>query len=106
EGVRLAFVAALQHLTPTQRATLLLRDVVGLSAEETATALELGLEATNSALFRARAAVEAKLANKALAPAPPQNSGAVPALLERYLQAWNQIDVEAFVGLLHDEVKT
>jgi RNA polymerase sigma-70 factor (ECF subfamily) len=105
EGVRLAFVAALQHLTPTQRATLLLRDVVGLSAEETATALELGLQATNSALFRARAAVEAKLAKKALEPAP-QSSGAVQTLLERYLAAWNQIDVEAFVGLLHDEVKT
>jgi RNA polymerase sigma-70 factor (ECF subfamily) len=107
EGVRLAFVAALQHLTPSQRATLLLRDVVGLSAEETAAALELGLQATNSALFRARAAVEARLAHDARAPARPAPQGsALQSLLERYLAAWNQIDVEAFVGLLHDEVKT
>jgi len=51
QGVTLAFIAALQHLTATQRATLLLRDVVGLSAAETAQALELSLEASNSALF-------------------------------------------------------
>lgn len=105
QAVRLAFVAALQHLTPIQRATLLLRDVVGLSAEETASALELGLQATNSALFRARTALDAKLAGHgAVEPSPV--GGPLQELLDRYLTAWNHIDIEAFVGLLHDEVKT
>ena len=105
ESVTLAFVAALQELTPTQRATLLLRDVVGLSADETARALELGLPAANSALFRARAAVETKLLGQHRAKlATP--SAAVQGVLARYLAAWNQLDVEAFVALLHDEVRT
>jgi RNA polymerase sigma-70 factor (ECF subfamily) len=105
EHVALAFVAALQHLTPLQRATLLLRDVVGFSAEETARALELGLEATNSALFRARAAVQAKLAGrKGIAPSP--DDAALLPLLTRYLDAWNRLDLEAFVNLLHEEVRT
>jgi RNA polymerase sigma-70 factor, ECF subfamily len=105
EGVTLAFVAALQHLTAAQRATLLLRDVVGLSAEETAQALELSLEATNSALFRARRAVETKLqGNPPSQLAPP--STAVVGLLSRYLAAWNEMQVDAFIALLHDEVRT
>jgi RNA polymerase sigma-70 factor (ECF subfamily) len=105
ECVALAFVAALHHLTPAQRATLLLRDVVGLSAEETADALGFGLEATNSALFRARSAVEAKLKGRNPADFARSTAG-VDALLTRYLRAWNELDVEAFVLLLHDEVQT
>jgi RNA polymerase sigma-70 factor, ECF subfamily len=105
EGVALAFVAALQHLTVIQRATLLLRDVVGLSAQETSRALSLGLEATNSALFRARAAVESKLTHQPT-PLPSAPDAVIEGVLARYLTAWNQIDVEAFVALLHDEVRT
>jgi RNA polymerase sigma-70 factor, ECF subfamily len=105
ESVALAFVAALQRLTPTQRATLLLRDVVGLSAEETAHALELNLQAANSALFRARSAVETKLAHQDPAGYQPANA-ATQGLLARYLAAWNQLDVAAFVALLHEEVRT
>jgi len=105
ESVALAFVAALQQLTPAQRATLLLRDVVGLSAEETAQALELSLPAANSALFRARTAVETKLAARDSAPAPPLNQ-VTQRVLARYLRAWNQLDVAAFVALLHEEVRT
>jgi RNA polymerase sigma-70 factor (ECF subfamily) len=105
ECVALAFVAALHHLTPPQRATLLLRDVVGLRAEETAEALGFSLEAANSALFRARSAVEAKL--KGRNPADfARSSVSTDALLARYLRAWNELDVEAFVMLLHDEVNT
>ncbi len=106
EAVALAFVAALQHLTPTQRATLLLRDVVGFSAEETSKTLELGLEATNSALFRARAAVESKIAGKEPAAFASASLRDVDSLLERYLRAWNEFDLDAFVALLHDEVVT
>lgn len=105
ESVALAFVAALQHLTPTQRAALLLRDVVGLSAQETSHALSLGLEAVNSALFRARTAIDSKFAGKALGPREAP-SAAIEGLLTRYLAAWNRLDVEAFVALLHDEVRT
>ena len=105
EGVALAFVAALQQLTPVQRATLLLRDVVGLSAEEASRALSLQLEAANSALFRARTAVEAKLAGKPAAQRAIASAG-IQDVLARYLAAWNQLDVEAFVALLHDEVQT
>lgn len=104
ESVALAFVAALQQLTPSQRATLLLRDVVGLSADETAQALAIGLQAANSALFRARAAVDAKLSGHRAAADPP--SAATQSLLTRYLAAWNQLDLEAFVALLHEEVRT
>jgi RNA polymerase sigma-70 factor (ECF subfamily) len=98
ECVALAFVAALHHLTPAQRATLLLRAVVGLSAEETAEALDFSLEATNSA-------VEAKLKGRNPADFARPSAGA-DALLARYLRAWHELDVEAFVMLLHDEVRT
>ncbi len=105
ESVALAFVAALQRLTATQRATLLLRDVVGLSADETAQALEIGVQAANSALFRARSAVDSKLSGHDRS-ALESPDAATRSLLARYLAAWNQLDVEAFVGLLHDEVRT
>lgn len=104
EAVSLAFVAALQHLTPSQRATLLLRDVVGLSAEETGAALTMNVEAVTSALFRARAAASARLHDaKNLA---RTTRGIDDALLERYLRIWREGDLDAFVELLHDEVKT
>jgi RNA polymerase sigma-70 factor (ECF subfamily) len=106
ESVALAFVAALQILTPAQRATLLLRDVVGLSAEETAEALGMSVSAANSALFRARSAVEEKLGG-----ADP-SSRARPVddidhgLLERYVRAFEESKVDELVRLLHVEVKT
>ena len=105
ECIALAFVAALHHLSPTQRATLLLRDVVGFSAEETAQALELSVEAANSALFRARTAVEAKTARREPS-AYAANAADVEGLLARYLQAWNELDIDRFVALLHEDVAT
>jgi RNA polymerase sigma-70 factor (ECF subfamily) len=105
ECVALAFIAVLQHLSATQRATLLLRDVVGMSAADTAKALELGVEAANSALFRARAAIDSKLSGRDPSEfARP--SAAVDTLLARYLRAWNEVDIDAFIALLHAEVKT
>jgi RNA polymerase sigma-70 factor (ECF subfamily) len=107
EAVTLAFVAALQHLTPSQRATLLLRDVVGFSAEETADALEMNVDAVTSALFRARAAAVLKLHDaNANARPNPEGRGIDDELLNRYLRIWRDGDLEAFVALLHAEVKT
>jgi RNA polymerase sigma-70 factor (ECF subfamily) len=105
ESVALAFVAALQCLTPSQRATLLLRDVVGLSAEETAEALGIGMGAANSALFRAREAVEQKIGAKRVSP-PRADASVDDALLARYLRAFESRDPDAFVALLHEDVQT
>jgi RNA polymerase sigma-70 factor (ECF subfamily) len=106
ESVALAFVAALQCLSPPQRAALLLRDVVGLSAEETASALGISVSAANSALFRARAAIEEKLGARGAA-SFAENAGPVDeALLARYVRAFEAGDVDDLVAVLHDEVKT
>ncbi len=103
EAVALAFVAALHALTPPQRAVLLLRDVVGLSAIEAASALGLGVEAVNSALFRARSAVQEKTAGRGVSAAIAPSD---EALLARYLHSWESGNLDEFVALLHHEVKT
>jgi RNA polymerase sigma-70 factor (ECF subfamily) len=91
EATRLAFVAALQQLSARQRAVLILRDVVALSAEETAAALDVTVATANSLLQRARAAL----------PAMPR-SHATPSqeLLARYLRAWEDGDPEALIAVL------
>jgi RNA polymerase sigma-70 factor (ECF subfamily) len=96
ESVALAFVVALHVLTPAQRAVLLLRDVVGLSAEEAASALGITVPAANSALHRARTAVE----ERRLDPLEEVD----PELLERYVRAWETADTDALVALLSDEL--
>lgn len=105
ESVALAFVAAIQCLSPVQRATLLLRDVVGLSADETAAALELSLGAANSALFRARTAIEDKLGGSD--PAAIAAHGQVDEqLLARYVRAFEDANVDAIVALFHADMRT
>jgi len=102
ESVALAFVAALQVLTPSQRAVLLLRDVVGLSAEETAEAMQMSLAAANSALHRARLALEMRVGPRR---SEPQNQAEIDReLLERYIRAWQSGNLDAIVALLHDDV--
>ncbi len=102
ESVALAFVAALQVLTPAQRAVLLLRDVVGLSAEETARALDSSVSAANSALHRARVALEERVGPRA-SWSPDEAAPVDVALLERYMHAWERGDLATIVALLHDE---
>lgn len=104
ESVALAFVAALQVLTPMQRAVLLLRDVVGMSAEEAAAALDQTVSAVTSALHRARGAVEARVGRRDAASfaAAPEDRAALAA----YVRAIAEGDVEAMVSLLHDEIHT
>jgi RNA polymerase sigma-70 factor (ECF subfamily) len=100
ESVALAFVAALQVLTSSQRAVLLLRDVVGLSAAETAEALACSVSSANSTLHRARVALEERVG-----PREGWSPEAVDrALLERYLRVWEKGDLDAIIALLHDDV--
>ncbi len=106
ESVALAFVAALQILSPVQRATLLLRDVVGLSADETSAALGVGVEAANSALHRARTAVEEKLGGRDSAAFAETAKPIDEALLERYVRAFEESNIDALVALFHDDVRT
>lgn len=99
ESVRTAFVAALQYLPPRQRAALLLTQVLGWSAAETAETLAMTVPAVNSALQRARATLDAR--NPAVA--PRTLTGDQAALAGRYAEAFERYDVDALVALLHEE---
>ena len=102
ESVALAFVAALQVLTPPQRAVLLLRDVVGLSAAETAESLACSVSSANSTLHRARIALEERVGPRGSW--SPEVGAVDRVLLERYVRAWEKGDLDAIIALLHDDV--
>lgn len=99
ESVRLAFVAALQHLPPKQRAVLILREVLRWKADEVAELLDTTVASVNSALQRARAT----LADVGGRPAPRTLDDDDRALLARYLDAFERYDIDAFVQLLHED---
>jgi RNA polymerase sigma-70 factor (ECF subfamily) len=99
QSIRLAFVAALQHLPPRQRAALILAEVLGWSAAEVADCLGTSVAAANSALQRARAA----LASRDLTPSPASLSDAQSVLLERYVDAFERYDVDTLVALLRED---
>jgi RNA polymerase sigma-70 factor (ECF subfamily) len=99
QSIRLAFVAALQHLPPRQRAALLLTEVLGWSAAETAEHLETSVAAVNSALQRARATLASR--NAPLA-GEPLSAGQI-ALLDRYMTAFEHYDVDAMVALMRED---
>ncbi len=105
ESVALAFVAALQCLSARERAVLLLRDVVGMSARETASTLGATPSATNSALHRARLALRRRLGGDEDAVAVDATSEVDDALLARYIAAWESMDLSALVELLHDDIE-
>lgn len=99
ESIRLAFVAALQHLPPRQRAALILCEVLRWSAAEAAELLETSVPAVNSALQRARATM-------ATIDREPLDSTLDPAhqeLLARYVDAFERYDMDALTALLHDD---
>ena len=101
QSIRLAFVSALQHLPPRQRAALLLSEVVGWSAAEVAECLDMSVAAVNSALQRARATIAARngnatAASESLSPDEVQ-------LLDRYVDAFQNYDVDALVSLLRED---
>jgi RNA polymerase sigma-70 factor, ECF subfamily len=100
ESVALAFLAALQLLPARQRAVLLARDVLGLSAEASAEMLGSSVTSANSALQRARQTLEDRA--PAWRPSLPDEA-TTRTLLARYVEAWQEADVAALVSLLHEE---
>jgi RNA polymerase sigma-70 factor (ECF subfamily) len=126
QSIRLAFVAALQHLPPRQRAALLLTEVLGWSAAEVAECVEMTVAAVNSALQRARATLASRNLTPSGAPIPPARSDAPhasstgstgsvgsasrgdrdeldEALVDRYVDAFHRYDVDALVSMLRED---
>ncbi len=99
QSTRLAFVAALQHLPPRQRAALLMTEVLGWSAAEVAESLDMTVAAVNSALQRARGT----LAARDLSPAGEALSDEQASLVDRYVEAFHRYDVDELVALMRED---
>ena len=102
ESVRLAFVAALQHLSPRQRAVLVLRDVLQWKAAEVADAIGTSTAAVNSLLQRARAQLDAAQPSSDDPLMPPDSADAQDQLA-RYIAAFEAYDIERLVDLFTSE---
>jgi RNA polymerase sigma-70 factor, ECF subfamily len=106
ETIELAFLAAIQHLPPRQRAVLILRDVLGWSAKETASLLEASVVSVNSALQRARATLRDRLPERRTewaASVEPREKER--ELLRRYVEAHDRADVDALAELLLEDAR-
>jgi RNA polymerase sigma-70 factor (ECF subfamily) len=101
ESVRLAFVAALQHLPPRQRAVLILREVLKWKAQEVAELLDTSVVSVNSALQRARSTLAQSGANDGDVPEPID--AAQQELLARYVDAFERFDIDSLVALLRED---
>jgi RNA polymerase sigma-70 factor, ECF subfamily len=101
QSIRLAFVAAVQHLPARQRAALLLVEVLGWSAAEAADCLEMTTAAVNSALQRARATLASR--HVSLEPREAELSAQESQLLGRYVDAFHLYDIDALVSLLRED---
>ena len=106
ESVELAFVAALQHLPASQRAVLILREVLQFSAAEVAGALDCSVAAVNSSLQRARKAMAGHQANDSQrAELSALGEDGRRELVAAFVRAWEQADVPAMVGLLAEDAR-
>ena len=106
ETIELTFLVAVQHLPPRQRAALLLRDVLGWSAKETAETLETTVAAANSALQRARATLEEHLPAERAEWAPGSDASAAErALLNELIAAFEAGDAQRMEALAHEDVR-
>jgi len=104
ESVELAFVAALQHLPPNQRAALILREVLGFSAQEAADLLETTVASVNSALQRARQTVDERLPEESQqATLRSLGDARLREVVEGYMDAMRRGDVGAVVGMLAED---
>jgi RNA polymerase sigma-70 factor (ECF subfamily) len=101
ESIALAFVTGLQHLPSRQRATLVMRDVLGLRAAEVAEMLETSEASVNSALQRARAALAARSAVRERAPLP--DSPQEREVVSRFADLFERGDIEGVVAMLTDD---
>src|SRR5436305_1161243 len=97
ETVELAFITAIQLLSPKQRAVLILRDVLGWSAQETAEVLDDSVAAVTSALQRARAGLEKRRRHVAVPNAQER------AVVQRFMMAWDAVDIDGLVSLLSED---
>ncbi|HET6920102.1 MAG TPA: RNA polymerase subunit sigma-70 [Jiangellaceae bacterium] len=106
ESVELAFVAALQHLPGTQRAVLILREALGFTTAEVAGILDTTPISVNSALQRARATIERRVASRTQqAELAALGPGGRRALVDAFVSAWEQADVPALLDLLTGDVR-
>jgi RNA polymerase sigma-70 factor (ECF subfamily) len=103
ESIRLAFVAALQHLPPRQRAVLILREVLQWQASEVAELLDTSVASVNSALQRARATLAAKEPDATDKPEPLTDEQR--ALVDRYVDAFERYDMGSLTALLHEDAR-
>jgi RNA polymerase sigma-70 factor (ECF subfamily) len=101
ESIRLAFVAALQHLPARQRAVLILREVLRWEASEVAELLDTSVASVNSALQRARATIATS--NVSSSDRLPPLTAADHAMLERYVTAFERYDMDALTSLIRDD---
>jgi RNA polymerase sigma-70 factor, ECF subfamily len=101
ESVTLAFLAALQHLPGRQRAVLILRDVLGWSAKETADMLDMTSTAANSALQRAHATIQQHRSADQKGVSTPDDL--IQSLLARYVKAWETADTGQLIALLRED---
>lgn len=101
EHITLAFLVALQRLTPEQRAILLLREVLEWPTVEVADWLHISVPAVNSALQRARRALQER--NTSLGTPTALPTPRLQSLLDRYVALWEQADIPGFVALLRED---
>jgi RNA polymerase sigma-70 factor, ECF subfamily len=104
ESVELAFIAALQHLPANQRAVLILREVLGFSAKEVAGTLDTTTASVNSALQRARKAVDERLPDESQqATLRSLGDDGVREVVEGYVEAWDRGDIDGVVAMLTED---